>query len=599
MAAKVQNYPEIIGAGIWYEPNLIAGKYFGPYATWNNKKSEITWEYSNEQYNYFKQGWYQLALPENWNRETARPEKKYRASPYVDELNGVKTTFLTFLTLIYSKSSKIIGVVTVDLELNRIKELLSTFKITPNSYIILIDRSSGKIVYHPNSEKILENFNSIEYLKDLQVSQTQNQDLEILVKDELYIVNKTITNSSFILITFLNKQEAYSFVRTIIIRNIFISIITIFLIGTIIYTLVGKSIKPLYQVIPILRGVSDGSRTMNERIDIKTTDEFGELGESFNDLISKLSSMVKLIHTAKLEIKLAIDQLKNQSTEIIRLSSSQANSTSEISISLQEISSVSDSFSFGREEANHPIIQINNKIESISNSTLSINDIISILNLTISKTKDNIQFSSEELISTLSAMNEIKEITSKITEFTSIISDISDRTNLLSLNASIEAARAGESGKGFAVVAREITKLADSTLQSVTNVKETIKNIFQRVEIGSAQVIKISNRVNQMQTHIFEIEGNAESISTNMKNQILETEDILKSSDQLKDFSSALNESFSEQKIGIRRIIESVVKLRNNSNLLNDYSLDLNAVSDKLSLKSTHLEETLNEFKTN
>jgi methyl-accepting chemotaxis protein len=328
-------------------------------------------------------------------------------------------------------------------------------------------------------------------------------------------------------------------------------------------------------------------------------DEFGELTKSFNDLIEKLNSIIKVIYIAKSEIKQATIQLISQSKEVLSLSTVQASSTSEISVSLEEISSVSDSFSFSMEETNISIIQINNKISNISDSTSNINEIISVLTRTVSKSKENIQLSSEDLNATLSAMNEIKEITSKITEFTAIISDISDRTNLLSLNASIEAARAGESGRGFAIVAMEITKLAESTLQSVSDVKKTIKSIFHTIDLGSAQVIKISSRVNQMQTHIFEIEKNAESIHFNMKNQIEETNQILKSSDQLKDFSSSLNESMKEQKAGIRTITDSVVHLSNNSSLLNDYSYELNLVADKLNLESTHLEETLNHFKTN
>ncbi len=599
LVEKVQNYPEIIGAGIWYEPNLISGKFFGPYAAWNKKKSEITWEYSNENYNYFNQAWYQLALPKDWNREKERTEKKYRTSPYVDDLNGIKTTFLTFTTLMYSKSKKIIGVVTVDLELNRIKELLSSFKITPNSFIVLIDKSTDKIVYHPLPEKILENYHTIEYLKDTEFSEQKNQELEININNEIYILNKTTTNSSFILITLLNKRESYSLILNIITRNIIISIVTIFLIGILIYSLVNKSIKPLEQIVPILRGVTNGVLSLNDRIDIHTSDEFGELAKSFNELISKLNSMITLIYKAKNDIKIATDKIINQSSGVVSLSASQAKSTSEISISLENISAIGDSFSQGKDEASHPIVQINKRIETISDSTMNISSIISILNNTISKTRENILYSGEELNETLIAMNEIKEITSKITEFTSIISDISDRTNLLSLNASIEAARAGESGKGFAVVASEITKLAESTLESVSNVKQTIKSIFQTVDTGSEQVIKISKRVNQMQTDISEIEGNAESISRNMKNQILETEEILKSSDELKDFSSLLNESFDKQKLGIRKIIESVINLKNNSGKLNDYSLDLNSVADKLSSESSHLEKTLNNFKTN
>ena len=71
---KMKNFPNLIGGGIWYEPNVLGEKYLGSYASWKNKNIEVTWEYSNESYNYFKQNWYTFALPEKWNRLTPRAE---------------------------------------------------------------------------------------------------------------------------------------------------------------------------------------------------------------------------------------------------------------------------------------------------------------------------------------------------------------------------------------------------------------------------------------------------------------------------------------------------------------------------------------------
>ncbi len=64
----------------------------------------------------------------------------------------------------------------------------------------------------------------------------------------------------------------------------------------------------------------------------------------------------------------------------------------------------------------------------------------------------------------------------RIMGLTADIMEISDQTNLLALNASIEAARAGEAGRGFAVVADEITKLAASSRDTASQIKD-ISNI--------------------------------------------------------------------------------------------------------------------------
>lgn len=105
--------------------------------------------------------------------------------------------------------------------------------------------------------------------------------------------------------------------------------------------------------------------------------------------------------------------------------------------------------------------------------------------------------------------DETNDRAKKTDEILGFVNNITRKTNLLGINASIESARVGEVGKGFGVVAQEISKLSQSTKQSVDEINQVIGEIQNNIhEIGT----KFNDSNKLMEAQINELVDIAEHI---------------------------------------------------------------------------------------
>lgn len=84
---------------------------------------------------------------------------------------------------------------------------------------------------------------------------------------------------------------------------------------------------------------------------------------------------------------------------------------------------------------------------------------------------------SDKIQDSSNVIAEVGTLSNNIGGILDVIRGIADQTNLLALNAAIEAARAGEQGRGFAVVADEVRDLAQKTTNSTSEIQSMIENL--------------------------------------------------------------------------------------------------------------------------
>lgn len=144
---------------------------------------------------------------------------------------------------------------------------------------------------------------------------------------------------------------------------------------------------------------------------------------------------------------------------------------------------------------------------------------------TIAAATQQVQASSEEFQHQMKSLSQAQQEMLTYTENTKkmlgMINGIAKSTRILGLNAGIEAARSGEAGKGFAVVASEITKLANQSAHSVTEIHNVMDNLRQQVVMVS-QTLKETIEISAQQDEA--IAGIAQSLEqlTDVSEQVNE-----------------------------------------------------------------------------
>lgn len=166
-----------------------------------------------------------------------------------------------------------------------------------------------------------------------------------------------------------------------------------------------------------------------------------------------------------------------------------------------------------------------NKISKISSLSSSVSEALTEINSNVKEMASGFQKINETNENIESSLETTKENYKKTDEIFNFVSNVTKKTNLLGLNASIEAARAGEAGLGFAVVASQITNLADSTKNSLTeintvlgSIQESIADIYSRFQSSNTL---LENQIKGLNN----IESAIETITENVKvlNEVAKT----------------------------------------------------------------------------
>lgn len=461
---------------------------------------------SDSSFDITQRDWYQVT----------QTGKSMLTNAYTDASTGALV--LSAAAPVYDRSGKnIVGVAGLDIALDHINELFSSYTVGDTGFVILLT-SDGTIIYHPNADYQLKTLTDIGVSDDVvNALGGGNTAVKYTIGNKSrygYIVD--LADTDYFVLSCLPSSEYFSSLAICMV--IILVLIVIGIVATVfsIRKVASAITKPIITLNGVAQELAQGN--LDVSLQIESDNEIGELSDSIQLTVNRLKEYINYINEityalnrladGKLKFTLKYDyagdfakvkegliniseSMQNIMTDIINTSSQVSAGSEDLARAAQSIAEGASTQSASVEELVATTTAVTDQVkENTSAAQVAADETL--------KVTDMMRNSKDQMSQMTDAMNKITQTSNEVVGIIKTIEDIADQTNLLALNASIEAARAGEAGKGFAVVASEIGSLADESSKAANTTKNLIGISIDEIEHGNQIVNDVVTSIQEV-----------------------------------------------------------------------------------------------------
>lgn len=492
-------------------------------------------------------------------------------------------------------------VASADVSLNIISEIVKSKSILNTGKLLLVDSTNNTIIAIGDNTLINtafteENPNELIQTIAKTVNINENSIKEVSSNGISYSVSvQSINHTPWKLIGYVSHEEVLSSLKDL--QKIVIAIFTfaVILLIIVIERVVHFIIRPVKELNHTIKRITDGDFTVE--VKVKGNDEIATMSSSMQQFIETMRNTIHEVGKMSEGLNHQAVTSSRIASELYDSSQTQSNSMTELNQTVDELARAVSEVAENATELSEVVTKTNQDGQEASikmKNTVAISEKGKADMGQVSIAMEILNDTIEQLIT---SVEEVDKSSEKINSIMLLIGEIADQTNLLSLNAAIEAARAGESGKGFAVVATEIRKLAETSQESVNNIRELTGNITSLVK----------NTIHKSQESAVNIKDSIDLIGTagntfgdiyntvNEANKIVQK--MMEKVTKVDEVATSVATITEEQSAAAEEILATSENLANHANKVTENSRTVEEDAEKLSETAENLNRQMKVFK--